>query len=119
MDIYFDVLKKYAVFRGRAGRRVFWTFLLVNVLLSYLLSMFCGIARNMFYTDRIDTAFVLALFSAAVLLPSIAVGVRRMHDTGKSGWYVLVPVYNLILAGTAGMPGDNEYGRDPKAEANI
>ena len=112
MDINFDVLKKYAVFKGRARRREFWTFLLVNALLSYLLAMFCGIAQSMFYTDRIDTSLVLALFYAAVLLPSLAAGVRRMHDVGKSGWYLLVPLYNLYLACIAGDAGENQYGPD-------
>ena len=46
----------------------------------------------------------------------IPVGVRRMHDVGKSGWFILVPIYNLILACTDGENGDNEYGADPKAE---
>jgi len=48
----------------------------------------------------------------------IAVGVRRMHDVGKSGWFVLIPIYNFILAVTEGEKGDNQYGDDPKAEQN-
>jgi uncharacterized membrane protein YhaH (DUF805 family) len=50
----------------------------------------------------------------AVLIPSIAVGVRRMHDVGKSGWFLLIPIYNLILALSEGEKGDNKYGPDPK-----
>jgi uncharacterized membrane protein YhaH (DUF805 family) len=53
----------------------------------------------------------------AIFIPSIAVGVRRMHDVGKSGWFLLIPIYNLILACTDGVQGDNEYGADPKVEA--
>ena len=52
--------------------------------------------------------------SLAFLIPSIAVGVRRMHDVGKSGWFLLIPIYNLILACTPGESGTNEYGPDPK-----
>ena len=48
------------------------------------------------------------------LLPSIAVGIRRMHDVGKSGWFILIPIYNIILAATEGQAGGNEYGEDPK-----
>ena len=55
------------------------------------------------------------IYTLAVLIPSIAVGVRRMHDVGKSGWFLLIPIYNLILACTDGVNGDNEYGADPKA----
>lgn len=47
-------------------------------------------------------------------MPSIAVGVRRMHDVGKSGWFVLIPIYNFILACTDGERGPNQYGQDPK-----
>jgi len=50
-----------------------------------------------------------------LIIPSIAVGVRRMHDVGKSGWFILIPIYNLILAATEGDKGDNQYGPDPKA----
>ena len=57
------------------------------------------------------------IYSLAILVPSIAVGVRRMHDVGKSGWFLLIPIYNLILACTDGVKGENEYGADPKANA--
>ena len=53
------------------------------------------------------------------MLPSIAVGVRRMHDVDKSGWFILIPIYNLILAVTPGVVGPNEYGHDPKGESNM
>ncbi|MBM3920822.1 MAG: DUF805 domain-containing protein [Sphingomonadales bacterium] len=54
------------------------------------------------------------LYSLAVLLPSLAVAVRRMHDVGKSGWFILIPIYNLILACTDSQVGENEYGSNPK-----
>ena len=54
----------------------------------------------------------------AVLIPGIAVAVRRMHDVGKSGWFALIPIYNIILALSEGDQGDNAYGPDPKVEAH-
>ena len=54
------------------------------------------------------------IWNFALLIPSLAVAVRRMHDVGKSGWFLLVPIYNLILALTEGTKGENEYGPDPK-----
>jgi uncharacterized membrane protein YhaH (DUF805 family) len=54
--------------------------------------------------------------SLAVLIPGRAVGVRRMHDVGKSGWFLLIPVYNLILACTDCEAGENMYGPNPKGE---
>ena len=62
-----------------------------------------------------NTTILSNIYSLAVLIPSIAVGVRRMHDLGKSGWFLLIPIYNLILACTPGVTGDNEYGNDHKA----
>lgn len=58
---------------------------------------------------------IQGLYSLAVLLPNIAVAIRRMHDVGKSGWYCLIPIYNIILAATDGEKGSNQYGEDPKA----
>ena len=64
--------------------------------------------------EQPGTVYLDTIYSLAVFVPSIAVGVRRMHDVNKSGWYCLIPIYNLILACTEGTPGSNEYGPDPK-----
>ena len=64
----------------------------------------------LFGTGVLSTIYILA-----VLIPSIAVSVRRMHDVGKSGWFYLIPIYNLILALTEGERQTNIYGEDPKA----
>ena len=57
------------------------------------------------------------IFLLGILVPTIAVAVRRMHDTGKSGWFWLIPVYGLILTFIEGDTGENEYGADPKSDA--
>ena len=54
------------------------------------------------------------IYSIAVLVPGIAVSIRRMHDIDKSGWYILIPFYNLVLVCTEGTKGANQYGEDPK-----
>ena len=60
---------------------------------------------------RLDELMIVApLYSLVAFLPGLAVGVRRMHDVGKSGWFILVPIYNLILALTKGDEGTNEFG---------
>jgi uncharacterized membrane protein YhaH (DUF805 family) len=105
MNWYLLVLKKYADFNGRARRKEYWYFTLVSILISVVLSII-ELEMKVEYID--------SLYSLAVLLPSIAVGVRRMHDVGKSGWFILIPIYNLILACTEGNKGTNEYGPDPK-----
>ncbi len=106
MNYYLNVLKNYATFEGRARRSEYWYFVLFSTLVSIVLTLL---------ELAIGVTFIGLVYSLAVMIPSIAVGVRRMHDVGKSGWYLLIPIYNIILACTAGTEGDNEYGSDPKA----
>ncbi len=105
MKYYVEVLQKYAEFKGRARRKEYWMFILFNTIFSYSL---------MFIDVYFETLFINTIYTFAVLIPSIAVGVRRMHDVGKSGWYLLIPIYNLVLTFTEGEYGSNEYGPDPK-----
>jgi uncharacterized membrane protein YhaH (DUF805 family) len=105
MNWYLTVLKKYAIFNGRARRKEYWMFVLFNAIVSIVL----GIVDAALQLNVIGT-----IYSVAVLIPSIAVGVRRMHDVNKSGWFLLIPIYNLVLACTNGDVGENKYGPDPK-----
>lgn len=108
MDWMLMAWKKYADFSGRARRKEFWMFLLGYMIVYFglmLLSNVIGPAR-----------YLVGLFGLAALVPSIAVSCRRMHDVDKSGWFQLIPIYNLILACTEGTSGPNQYGPDPKAE---
>jgi uncharacterized membrane protein YhaH (DUF805 family) len=106
MKYYLKVLENYATFSGRARRSEYWYFLLFNVIIAIVLGFIGGL---------MGTTVLSNIYSLAVIIPGIAVGVRRMHDVGKSGWFLLIPIYNLILACTDGVNGDNEYGADPKA----
>lgn len=105
MNYYLHVLKNYAQFNGRARRSEYWYFVLFSTIISAGLTVLDIV---------LGIGFINSLYSLAVLIPSIAVGIRRMHDVGKSGWFLLIPIYNLILACTEGTKGDNEYGPDPK-----
>jgi uncharacterized membrane protein YhaH (DUF805 family) len=105
MNYYIFVLKNYAKFSGRARRSEFWYFTLFNTIITYGL---------VYIGYLIGSPFLSSIYSLAVLVPTLAVGVRRMHDVDKSGWFFLIPLYNLILACTDGTPGPNEYGDDPK-----
>lgn len=114
MDWYLDVLKtKYAAFSGRARRKEYWMFTLVNVLIYAGLVIVGRIVG-------ID-ALLAGVYGLAVLLPSLAVGVRRLHDTDRSGWWLLlglIPVLGLVLLifmCIEGNTGDNQYGASPKA----
>ena len=106
MNYYLKVLQNYATFTGRARRSEYWYFALFNLIISFGFGFICGL---------IQVPELAIIYTLAIFIPSIAVGVRRMHDVGKSGWFILIPIYNLILACTDGVQGDNEYGADPKS----
>lgn len=110
MNWYLKVLKNYATFSGRARRKEYWMFILFNMIISFVFGFIGGLA----HFELLGTIYTLA-----VLIPSIAVGVRRMHDLGKSGWYLLIPIYNLVLACTDGEQGENAYGPDPKDQSSM
>ncbi|GAA4292866.1 DUF805 domain-containing protein [Aestuariibaculum suncheonense] len=115
MKWYLKVVKdNYANFNGRARRKEYWMFFLFNMLFTYGLSITLSIIAVA--SEMYSLASIYMLYSLAVLIPSIAVGVRRMHDVGKSGWYLLIPIYSFILAVTEGERGPNAYGPDPKNE---
>ena len=105
MSYYLKVLKNYATFGGRARRSEYWYFFLFNIIISVVLNIIA---------NATDLSIISTIYSLAVLIPGIAVSVRRMHDLNKSGWYILIPIYNLILACTNGTEGKNSFGPDPK-----
>lgn len=117
MEWYLKVVRdNYANFNGRARRKEYWMFLLINFIISILIGVVAGfLART---TNITYFAFLSTLYSLAVMIPSIAVAVRRVHDSGKSGWFVLVPFYNLYLMLIDSQPGENEYGPNPKGIGN-
>ena len=105
MEWYIKVVRdNYANFKGRASRQEYWMFVLFNFIFLIALSFIEAFLFGL-YSSILSDLYVLAL-----LVPSIAVGIRRMHDTGKSGWFLLIPIYNLILAVTSGESGENQYG---------
>ena len=111
MNYYTEPLKKYAVFSGRASRAEYWYFSLFNFVIAFVLGLIEG---GLGVALESDDSVLANIYSLAVLIPSLAVGVRRMHDIDKSGWYILIPLYNLVLALYDGTEGDNKYGSDPK-----
>jgi uncharacterized membrane protein YhaH (DUF805 family) len=107
MNWYLEVIKKYAVFSGRARRKEFWMFFLFNMIISFVLS-FIGVILHVVTISN--------FYSLAVLIPFIAVGVRRMHDTNHSGWWILFPIVNLVFLVQDSQRGDNQFGPNPKGE---
>lgn len=119
MEWYLKVLKNYTAFSGRARRKEYWMFFLFNMIISYALN-FLG----QMLVDSLGTLAALpsAIYGLAVLIPSIAVCVRRLHDINKSGWFMLIAlipiiggIWLLIKLASEGDKGANQYGEDPKA----
>ncbi|MEG2806008.1 DUF805 domain-containing protein [Stenotrophomonas sp.] len=115
-------LTRYAQFEGRASRKEFWMFYLFVMLVTIVGYIGMGIGASM-ESNAVVMLFgaVLGLFSLAVLVPSIAVTVRRLHDTDKSGWFLLlafVPLAGIVLLVfyvLPGTPGENRFGPVPPA----
>ena len=114
MQWYLTVLKKYNVFTGRARRSEYWYFVLVNLFNSFLTSYMDTTFGT--FDEETKIGYINMTYAMVVLVPNIAVNIRRMHDVGKSGWYMLIPIYNIVLAATPGIVGENQYGSDPKEE---
>ncbi|QJP95654.1 MULTISPECIES: DUF805 domain-containing protein [Pseudomonas] len=103
---YMEALKNYAEFKGRATRREYWMFILINMGICIVIGVLDAI---------LNTKGVLYnLYSLAMLLPSIAVGARRMHDTDRSGWWLLLPIVNLVFLVQDSQPGPNRFGPNRK-----
>ena len=117
MNWYLEVLKNYAVFSGRARRKEYWMFVLFNIIIVFVLSFIEGMIGTT--SSRNGQSILTNIYQLAIIIPSIAVGVRRMHDTDHSGWWLLFPIVNLVFAVSEGTQGDNKYGPDPKTFSQI
>jgi len=116
-NYYIGVLKKYAVFEGRARRAEYWYFFLFNIIVTIVIAIINAILAN-------RLSFLGVLYALAVFIPGLAVTVRRLHDTGRSGWWFLIGlvpilgyIWLLVLLVLDSNPGDNKYGPNPKGVA--
>jgi len=121
MQWFTDVIKKYAVFNGRARRKEFWMFTLFSVIISIILSIIDR-AIGTTYGANDSSGVLQSIYGLAILLPTIGVAIRRMHDTGRSGWWILISlipcvgwIIFIVFAAQEGNAGDNQHGPDPKA----
>lgn len=114
MNWYLTVIKEhYADFKGRARRKEFWMFMLINWVISMVLAIIGSL---------IHFTLLGSIYSLAVLVPTLGVGVRRLHDMGKSGWWYLIAlvpivgaIYLIYLWCQDSQAEANEWGANPKA----
>ena len=118
MDWYLMAFKKFADFSSRSRRSEYWYFVLFNFLISLVLGFVDGF---------LGTYILSILYTVVIFIPSLAVGVRRLHDTTRSGWWMLIGLVPLIgfivlivFFAQDGHPGSNKWGRNPKeAETDV
>ncbi len=118
MNYYLAVLKKYAVFSGRAQRAEYWYFFLFNIIIGIILGIIDEIIG---FSAEAGVGMLGGIYSLAILIPSIAVAVRRLHDTNHSGWWLftsLIPFVGAIILFVFmvrdSQPDQNQYGPNPK-----
>lgn len=125
MNWYLNVLKNYAVFSGRARRAEYWMFLLFNMIFAVIAAVLDNVLGLTFEVagQSLPYGYLYLAYALAMFIPGVAVLVRRMHDVGKSGWFLfiaLIPfigaIWLLVLACKDSQPGENEYGTNPKEE---
>jgi len=117
MNWYLEVLKKYAVFDGRARRSEYWYFTLINIAAALVLAVLDAIIRKV---TGLGFGLLGTAYSLAILAPAIGVSIRRLHDTNRSGWWLLlalVPLVGLVLLWFMAQdsePAQNRYVPNPK-----
>lgn len=110
MNYYFKGLRNYANFNTRATRSEFWYFFLSHffiLILIIAISILLGLPS------------LISIYNFFIIIPSLSIGVRRMHDVGKSGWFILIPIYSLFLCFLSSQKGRNKYGKNPNTPSTL
>ncbi|MGB2554289.1 MAG: DUF805 domain-containing protein [Flavobacteriaceae bacterium] len=125
MNYYLKVLKQYADFNGRARRKEYWIYNIINSIIGgllFFLDYLLGTTIDFLDLGEGNSLGILYLvYALFVFIPGVAVAVRRLHDVGKSGWMLLIAlipvigaIWLLVLYLTDSNPGENKYGPNPK-----
>ena len=119
MSWYLEALKKYAVFGGRSRRKEYWYFVLFNIIVGVVLAAIDALLGT--FSSSSNIGLLSGIYSLAVLIPTLAVTVRRLHDIDRTGWWILIGLVPLIggivllvFALLGSTPGSTRYGPNPK-----
>ena len=122
MNWYLKVLKQYADFNGRARRTEYWMFVLFNIIFAIAAIILDNVLGTA--VQGIGYGIIYVLYILAILIPGLAVGVRRLHDVGKSGWMLLISlipivgaIWLLVLLCSDSAQDNNKWGQNPKGYA--
>lgn len=119
MSWHIEVFRKYAVFGGRSRRKEYWFFFLFNIIVSFVLGFIDGLTGS--FSPETGLGILSAIYTLVVIIPAIAVAVRRLHDTNRSGWWLLISLVPIVGAIVLIVflvqdsdAGENQYGQNPK-----
>ncbi|TRW50380.1 DUF805 domain-containing protein [Aliidiomarina halalkaliphila] len=118
MNWYLEVFRKYTVFTGRSRRAEYWWFILINMIIAFILGFIDGFSGT--FNEQFGLGLLSGIYMLVILIPSIAVAIRRLHDTGRSGWWMLilfVPLIGglvfLVFMLLPSEAGENKWGPNP------
>lgn len=110
-------MKKYTEFNGRARRKEYWNFVLFNIIFSVVLTVID--MQTGIFNAEVGVGLLSGIYALIVLIPGIAVSIRRLHDTNRNGWWLLIslipiigPIILLVFLVQVGTKGENQYGTD-------
>jgi len=121
MKYYLNVLRNYATFTGRARRSEYWFYTLFTIIFIIVAAVLDNVLGIAWGAGPFKTGPIYLVYGLATFIPGLAVVVRRLHDTNRSGWFLLLYllpiigwVWLLVLMFLDSTPGDNKYGPNPK-----
>ncbi len=124
MNWYLKVLQEYANFEGRARRQEYWMFALFQII-AFIIAMIIDSFTGLSFGSEVPYGWTYMLYALTTFIPSLAVGIRRLHDSGKSGWWYLIAfvpfiggLWLLVLLCMDSEFGQNKWGPNPKGEGN-
>lgn len=125
MNYFLNAIQNhYADFKGRARRKEYWMFALFQFIFAVVAALLDNLL-GLTFDDVIPYGWIYLLYGLAMFLPALSIAVRRLHDSGKSGWFYLVvliplagPIWLLVLLCTDSEHGPNKWGDNPKGEGN-
>ncbi len=107
MNYYLQAFKQYAVFTGRTARKDYWMFILFNFIISIIFSIILVVSG---LADSSASELVIDTYKLVILLPSLSISVRRLHDANFSGWWAMLPFVSIFMCMVKGNPQTNKYG---------
>ncbi len=110
MEKTFDLILTLLGFKGRTSLEKFILIVVINIGVILALIQLA---------DFLDASAIVAIYYLLIFIPFYALMVRRIHDVGESGWYLIIPLYNLVLLFSPGQVGANDYGPDPKEKKKL